>query len=59
MQSDREGSVTRWIRDLKFGGDSAAQNPWERYFDRLARLARKKLQSAHRPRTAADEEDAA
>jgi DNA-directed RNA polymerase specialized sigma24 family protein len=59
MQSDGEGSVTRWIGDLKSGGDTAAQQLWERYFDRLVRLARKKLQNAHRPRTVEDEEDAA
>jgi len=59
MQSDCEGSVTHWIGDLKSGGDSAAQHLWERYFERLVRLARKKLQNARRPRTAADEEDAA
>jgi DNA-directed RNA polymerase specialized sigma24 family protein len=59
MKSEGGGSITRWIGDLKSGGDSAAQHLWERYFERLVRLARKKLQSAHRPRTVADEEDAA
>jgi DNA-directed RNA polymerase specialized sigma24 family protein len=59
MESKGEGSVTRWIGDLKSGGDSAAQHLWERYFERLVRLARKKLQNDRRPRTVEDEEDAA
>jgi len=59
METNGEGSVTRWIGDLKSGGDSAAQHLWERYFERLLRLARKKLQNSCRPRTVEDEEDAA
>jgi RNA polymerase sigma factor (sigma-70 family) len=59
MAFDGEGSVTRWIGDLKSGGDIAAQHLWERYFERLVHLARKKLQNARRPRTVEDEEDAA
>ncbi len=59
MVSEGDGSVTRWIGDLKSGGDSAAQQLWERYFERLVRLARKKLQNDRRPRTVEDEEDAA
>src|SRR5260370_6120356 len=59
MESESEGSVTRWIGDLKSGGESAAQQLWERYFERLVRLARKKLQKARRPRAVEDEEDAA
>jgi RNA polymerase sigma factor (sigma-70 family) len=59
MESQGEGSVTRWIGDLKSGGDSAAKHLWERYFERLVRLARKRLQNARRPRTVEDEEDAA
>jgi ECF sigma factor len=59
MGSQGEGSVTRWIGDLKSGGDSAAQRLWERYFERLVRLARNKLQTTRRPRTVEDEEDAA
>jgi DNA-directed RNA polymerase specialized sigma24 family protein len=59
MESQGEGSVTRWIGDLKSGADSAAQHLWERYFERLVRLARKKLQNTRRPRTVQDEEDAA
>jgi DNA-directed RNA polymerase specialized sigma24 family protein len=59
MGSQREGSVTRWISDLKSGGDSAALQLWERYFERLVRLARKKLRNDRRARAVEDEEDAA
>jgi DNA-directed RNA polymerase specialized sigma24 family protein len=57
MRPDAEGSVTRWIGDLKAGGDGAAQHLWERYFDRLVHMARNKLRGRHR--AVADEEDAA
>ena len=57
MSSTCEGSVTRWIGDLRSGGDAAAQHLWERYFDRLVHLARKKLRG--RAGAAEDEEDAA
>ena len=50
-------SVTRWIDLLKAGDPAAAQPLWQRYFERLVRLARQKLRSA--PRRAADEEDVA
>jgi DNA-directed RNA polymerase specialized sigma24 family protein len=57
MSTTGEGSVTRWLGDLKSGGDAAAQHLWERYFDRLVHLARRKLQA--RAGAAEDEEDAA
>jgi DNA-directed RNA polymerase specialized sigma24 family protein len=50
-------SVTRWIDLLKAGDAAAAQPLWQRYFERLVRLARQKLRTA--PRRAADEEDVA
>jgi DNA-directed RNA polymerase specialized sigma24 family protein len=59
MSSEAEGSVTRWIGDLKAGGAAAAQPLWERYFDRLVRLARKQLGAGRRPDAVEDEEDAA
>jgi DNA-directed RNA polymerase specialized sigma24 family protein len=61
MASRDEGSVTRWLGDLKSGGDGAAQRLWERYFDRLVRLARRKLRAGARigAGAAEDEEDAA
>jgi hypothetical protein len=37
-------SVTTWIRLLKAGDHAAAQRLWERSFEGLVRLARKKLQ---------------
>jgi hypothetical protein len=57
MSPRDDGSVTRWIGDLRAGGDSAAQHLWERYFDRLVHLARARLRSARR--TDASEDDAA
>jgi RNA polymerase sigma factor (sigma-70 family) len=51
------GSVTHWLRLLQEGDRAAAQRLWERYFERLVRLARKRLQDL--PRRAADEEDVA
>jgi DNA-directed RNA polymerase specialized sigma24 family protein len=52
-----EGSVTGWLARLREGDAAAAQRLWERYFQRLVGLARKKLQGA--PRRVADEEDVA
>jgi DNA-directed RNA polymerase specialized sigma24 family protein len=52
-----EGSVTCWIRSIKDGERAMYQHLWERYFQRLVRLARVRLRSA--PRQAADEEDVA
>jgi DNA-directed RNA polymerase specialized sigma24 family protein len=52
-----EGSVSRWIGPLKAGDPRAAQQLWERYFQRLVGVARKRLQ-VRRPRSA-DEEDVA
>jgi DNA-directed RNA polymerase specialized sigma24 family protein len=59
MRPDDDGSVTRWIGDLKAGGDRAAKHLWERYFERLVHLARNKLKAKARRSTAEDEEDAA
>ena len=59
MASQDDGSVTRWIGDLKAGGDSAAQHLWERYFHRLVHLARARLRAARRVGAVEDEEDAA
>ena len=39
-----EGSVTGWIAQLQEGNTSAAQKLWERYFQRLVALARKKIE---------------
>jgi DNA-directed RNA polymerase specialized sigma24 family protein len=55
MSSD--GSVTYWLELFKAGDSAAARPIWERYFERLVRVARKKLKGV--PRRAADEEDVA
>jgi RNA polymerase sigma factor (sigma-70 family) len=51
-----EGSITRWIADLRAGQSRAAEKLWEQYYERLVRLAGQKLRSAQR--RVADEEDA-
>jgi DNA-directed RNA polymerase specialized sigma24 family protein len=50
-------SVTRWIGDLKDGSEPAAAALWQRYFERLVRLAQAKLGPGHR--RVEDEEDVA
>jgi DNA-directed RNA polymerase specialized sigma24 family protein len=57
MPLENGGSVTRRIGDLRAGDGAAAAALWERYFDRLVRLARKRL--GGRAGGAEDEEDAA
>lgn len=51
------GSVTVWINTLKAGERATTQPLWERYFQRLVALARRKLPAGLR--RAADEEDVA
>jgi DNA-directed RNA polymerase specialized sigma24 family protein len=50
-------SVTQWIGLLKAGDPAAAQKLWQCFFERLVRLARKRLGGGRR--RAADEEDVA
>jgi DNA-directed RNA polymerase specialized sigma24 family protein len=50
-------SVTHWIREFRRGNRTAAQELWERYFQRLVQLARQQLPG--RLLRAADEEDVA
>jgi RNA polymerase sigma factor (sigma-70 family) len=52
-----EGSVTVNLRELKKGDHAAARPLWQRYFQWLVSLARRKLQA--QPSGAADEEDVA
>jgi DNA-directed RNA polymerase specialized sigma24 family protein len=52
-----ENSVTYWLDGIKSGDDTDIQKLWDRYFQRLVRLAGKKL-PAH-CRRAFDEEDIA
>jgi DNA-directed RNA polymerase specialized sigma24 family protein len=52
-----ENSVTRWLEGVKAGDDEAIAQLWNRYFERLVRLARGKL--PRHCRRAFDEEDVA
>jgi DNA-directed RNA polymerase specialized sigma24 family protein len=52
-----EGSISQWLNQLKAGDPSVAQPLWDRYFERLVELARKKLQGSRQ--AVADEEDVA
>ena len=51
------GSVTQLLQDLKDGDEQSAQLLWERYFDRLTLLARKRIGNI--TRLATDGEDVA
>jgi DNA-directed RNA polymerase specialized sigma24 family protein len=52
-----EGSISRWLGQLRGGDHQAAAALWQHYFARLVELARGQLRGA--PRRAADEEDVA
>jgi DNA-directed RNA polymerase specialized sigma24 family protein len=52
---DVDQSVTVWIRDLKQGNQLAAEQLCERYWSKVAALARKRLGTF--PRSLADEQD--
>ena len=56
-QQRQKGSVSCWLEGLRSGEDSALRYLWERYCERLVRLAQKKLPPARR--RVADEEDVA
>src|SRR5580700_9424491 len=53
MSSD-DGSVSRWLAPLQEGDPAAAQQLWERYFQRLVELARKRLRDGPRREAAED-----
>ena len=59
MSCDDQGSVTRWIADLKDGQSAAVQPLWERYFSCMVELARLRLRSTRHKDGGSDEEDAA
>ena len=60
MSENGDGSVTRWIDELKAGNSQADRPLWDRYFARLVGLAHYRLRhAAHYTATDADEEDAA
>ena len=58
-ENQGEGSVTRWIGDVKEGDREAMERLWSRYFQRLAVLARKRLNASRRMAGPVDEEDVA
>ena len=55
--SSLDKSVTQWIADWKAGDARASQQLWERFFQRVVGLARKRLGGM--PKQMADEEDVA
>jgi DNA-directed RNA polymerase specialized sigma24 family protein len=57
MTADSQPSISQWIIGAKEGRSQAIDALWERYFEKLVRLARQRL--AALPRRAADEEDLA
>ncbi len=59
MPGDDDGSITRWIAELKGGDLAAAQPLWERYFARMVELARARVRASGRRDAGSDEEDAA
>jgi DNA-directed RNA polymerase specialized sigma24 family protein len=59
MPDHDQGSVTRWIANLKDGDRQSVQPLWERYFTRMADLARARLRAVRVKDAARDEEDAA
>jgi DNA-directed RNA polymerase specialized sigma24 family protein len=50
-------TVTHWVRQLEAGSQEAANQLWQRYYQELVELARKRLGST--PRRMSDEEDVA
>jgi DNA-directed RNA polymerase specialized sigma24 family protein len=59
MTMDGAGSVSGWIAGLKAGDGEAARRLWDRYFDDLVRIARRKIRATRRTGGDEDEEDAA
>ena len=59
MASPPPASVSGWLEPLKKGDAEAAIVLWDRYCERLVRLAREKLRRRNASRCVADEEDIA
>jgi DNA-directed RNA polymerase specialized sigma24 family protein len=59
MSGDDQGSVTRWIAEMKDGQTVAVQPLWGRYFARMVELARVRLRSSRHKDAGSDEEDVA
>ncbi len=56
-ESDYDVSISRLVDDLKAGRKDAADELWTLYFDRLVRVAKRRLSGI--PKRVADEEDVA
>jgi RNA polymerase sigma factor (sigma-70 family) len=56
VDASLRGSVTGWLHELKAGHEVAAQQLWNRYFELLVGLARRRLHGLQRD---SDEEDIA
>lgn len=56
MPASQNGSVTGWLRQVKGGDDDAAGRLWDRYFQRIVGIARRRLTGIGAP---FDEEDVA
>ena len=54
VRHDEVDSVSDWLAGLKTGDERAVEQIWERYFDRLVRLARKTLGELPRQTSAED-----
>jgi DNA-directed RNA polymerase specialized sigma24 family protein len=59
VEPQGEGSVTRWLDELKAGDPAAAEALWRRYFEALVRLAQQRLRRGPGGAAVEDEEDAA
>jgi hypothetical protein len=59
MPDDSQGSVTRWITELKGGDSGTANGLCERYFTRMVDQARTRLRASRGRGAGSDEEDAA
>lgn len=55
--NEEQSQITQWIQQLKEGDEQAAQQIWDKYFQRLVGVARKRLGDG--PNRVADEEDVA
>ena len=55
--SENAPSITTWLERLRHSDAEAAQRLWERFFERMAAVARQRLRNGRG--RAADEEDAA
>jgi DNA-directed RNA polymerase specialized sigma24 family protein len=58
MPEDLDGSITQWIGSLKAGDREAVAPLWNRYFEKMVRLARARLDGGRRAGVE-DEEDLA